>query len=133
MEGWAFSHIDSKNLRSLGDFSPLAGPENISLSSPRCTLQMLGRCLVFSHSKHFVNRSWRTTEPTPLLGRRDVNKCSSRSFIEIMFALPTPTSHEKQPSEIWMPHRRTRLLLTASAHVVNLKGLPGVAGVLLSP
>ena len=94
---------------------------------------MLGRCLVLSHSKHFVNRPWRTTEPTPLLGRRDVNKCSSRSCIEIMFALPTATSHEKQPSEIWMPHLRTRLLLTASAHVVNLKGLPRVAGVLLSP
>lgn len=54
--------IDSKNLRSLGDFSPLAGPENISLSSPRCTLQNAWRCLVLSHSKHFVNRPWRTTE-----------------------------------------------------------------------
>lgn len=52
---------------------------------------------------------------------------------EIMFALPTPLLMKSSLAEIWMPHRRTRLLLTASAHVVNLKGLPGVAGVLLSP
>lgn len=50
-----------------------------------------------------------------------------------MLAFPIPTSHEEQPGDVWMPHPSTRLPLTPSAHAVNLKGLRGAAGVLLSP
>lgn len=85
---WTFYHIDAKNLRSLEDFSPPASPENISVICPTCTLETPGKCLVFSCSKCFVNGLHKTTDPTPLLGGRDMIKSSSQSFTEILLAFP---------------------------------------------
>ena len=126
-EVWIFYRIDAKNLRSLEDFSPSASPENNSVSCPTCTLETLGRCLVFlvpnallTDFAEPLTQHYLWDEETSL---KALHRVSLRSFLPFLI----PTSCEKQPGDIWTSCLDTRLpsSLTLSAHE-NLHGSVGV-------